>query len=157
MKSYQRGEFYMKKRIDDKIREVKNYLKQLMSIKPDSLDKYVADFKTKAACERYFERIVESIFDLAVLIIKEKKLPLPNENNESFEILRKENIINSDLSRKLKEMRGMRNIIAHQYGSIDDKLVYMAISEELNEDIKQFIKLINELFKNDNKEKYKLK
>ena len=39
----------MKKRIDDKIKEVKNYLKQLMSIKPDNLDKYIADFNTKVA------------------------------------------------------------------------------------------------------------
>ncbi len=147
MKFCPRGEFYMKKRIDDKIKEVKNYLKQLMSIKPDNLDKYIADFNTKAACERYFERIAESMFDLAVLIIKEKGLTLPNENNESFEILKKENIINSDLARKLKEMRGMRNIIAHQYGTIDDELVYSAISQELYNDVNMFVKLIDKLFK----------
>ena len=147
MKFYPKGEFYMKKRIDDKINEIKNYLKQLISIKPESLDKYVADFKTKAACERYFEKIAEAVSDLAVLVIKEKWLRVPDEDNEYFEALKNESFISSNLAKKLKEMKGMRNIIAHQYGSIDDELVYTAINDELNDDIKKFIEIVNKLLK----------
>ena len=141
----------MKKRISDKIKDIRIYLRQLMDIKLDNFKRYINDFKTKEACERYFEKIAEAVSDLAVLVIKEKGLPVPDEDNEYFEVLKKEYFISFDLAKKLKEMKGMRNIIAHQYGSIDDKLVYMAISEELNEDIKEFIKIIDELSKNGNK------
>ena len=65
----------MKKRVNDKIKEISMYLRQLMIIKPKSFDKYSNDFKSKAACERYFERISESLSDLAVLVIKEKGFP----------------------------------------------------------------------------------
>ena len=44
-------------------------------------------------------------------------------------------------------MRGMRNIIAHQYGTIDDELVYSVISQELYNDVNMFVKLIDKLFK----------
>ena len=36
----------------------------------------------------------------------------------------------------------MRNIIAHQYGEIDDELVFKAISQELEKDVNEFIDLI---------------
>jgi len=146
MKYYPRGRFYMKKRVNDKIKEISMYLRQLMIIKPKSFDKYSNDFKSKAACERYFERISESLSDLAVLVIKEKGFPLPDESNDCFEVLGKENIVDSDLTRKMKEMKGMRNIIAHQYGSIDNELVYSAIDKELGKDVKTFIKIIEQLF-----------
>ena len=146
MKYYPREKFYMKKRIDDKVNEIKTYLKQLMIIKPKSFGKYSADFKSKAACERYFERISESLSDLAVLVIKENRFPIPDENNDCFEILENENVIHTDLTKKMKEMKGMRNIIAHQYGNIDDELVYSAIDKELNDDVKAFIKIIEDLF-----------
>ena len=135
----------MKKRISDKINDLKDYLKQLMVIKPDSLKKYVKDFKTRAACERYFERIAEAVLDISILIIKDKGLHIPDDDNEYFNLLGEKNIIDFDLVKKLKEMRGMRNIIAHQYGNLDDELVYMAINDELEDDIKKFIKIIDEL------------
>ena len=144
MKFWLKGRFYMKKRIDDKIKDIKVYLKQLKEIVPDNIKVYTKDFKTKAACERYFERIAESVSDLSLLVIKEKDLHIPDEDKEYFEVLKNENIISLELAKKLKEMKGMRNIIAHQYGSIDDELVYGVISEDLNEDVEEFIKIILE-------------
>jgi len=36
----------------------------------------------------------------------------------------------------------MRNIIVHEYGKVDDELVFEAISEKLEQDVKEFIKAI---------------
>jgi len=33
----------------------------------------------------------------------------------------------------------MRNVISHQYGKVDDELVFEAITQELEKDIKEFI------------------
>src|SRR3989344_94819 len=129
----------MNKRIKDKIQDIKIYLEQLSKIKPNTFEEYEKDFKTKAACERYFEKIAEAVIDLALLIIKEKDLQTPEEENEAFEILEKENIMNSNLTKKLKGMRGMRNIIAHQYSDVNDELMYTAISKEIEDDVKAFL------------------
>ncbi|MCH7723429.1 MAG: aminotransferase class I/II-fold pyridoxal phosphate-dependent enzyme [Bacteroidetes bacterium] len=45
----------------------------------------------------------------------------------------------NDLEEKLKEAKGMRNIIAHEYGKIDDVLVFEAVTEELIPDVKEFL------------------
>ncbi|MAH03694.1 hypothetical protein CMI39_03325 [Candidatus Pacearchaeota archaeon] len=128
-------------RINDKIEEVENYLSELLDILPNNFDEY-KEIKTKAACERYFEKIIGAVIDLAFLIIKEKGMKIPEEDKEAFEILLAERIISEQLSERLKEAKGMRNLIAHQYGNIDDEIVFNSIKEELEKDVNGFIKNI---------------
>ena len=131
-------------RIKDKIKEIEKYLEQLEEITPLEFEEYKKDFKIKLMCERCAEIIIESIIDLAFLVIKEKNLKTPEEEKLVFDILRKENIISEKLSTNLKDAKGMRNIIAHDYGKIDDELVFESLKEQLIPDTEEFIKSIRE-------------
>jgi len=138
----------MKERIKDKIKEIEQYLEELEEIIPESLEEYSQNFKTKAACERYIEVIVEAVVDLAFLLIKEKGLEIPENDVESFFILAKNKVIPFDLAHKFREAKGMRNLLAHQYGKIDDEIVYSSLKSEFLKDVEEFIKNIEkELFK----------
>jgi len=132
-------------RIKDKIDELTLYLEQLEEITPTSLKEYKTDITKKAACERFVEKIVESSVDIAFLIIKQKKMKIPEDDTDAFNILHDNKILNKDLTDKLKKAKGMRNIIAHQYGKIDDEIIYNTINEELINDIQEFIKAIEKL------------
>ena len=112
---------------------------------PSNFEEYEEDFKVRAICERYVEKIVEAIIDLAFIIAGEKTIKSPNDEKEIFDILEKENIISKDLSQKLKEAKGMRNIIAHQYGDIDNEIVFQAVTEELIPDAKAFLEEIKKI------------
>lgn len=129
-------------RINDKIREIEDYLSELEEIMPESFHDYQTDLKTKAACERYFEKIIEAVIDLAFLIIKDKGYKIPEEDKEAFDTLANEKIIPQELSIRLKEAKGMRNIIAHEYGQTDDELIFHSITEELKLDVSELIKSI---------------
>ena len=129
----------MKERIKDKIEEIEEFASELDEITPKNFEDYVEDNKTKAACERYFEKIIEAIVDLAFLIIKEKGLRTPEEDKEAFDILAEEKIISKQLSEKLKDAKGMRNLIAHEYGKTDDEIVFNSITEEIQKDVGNFI------------------
>ncbi len=130
-------------RINDKIKEIDDYLSELEEIMPKSFYKYKTDLKTKAACERYFEKIIEAVIDLAFLIIRDKGYKIPEEDKEAFDILAQEKIISQELAIKLKEAKGMRNIIAHEYGKTDDKLIFHSITEELESDVNELIKSLS--------------
>ncbi|RLG16087.1 DUF86 domain-containing protein [Candidatus Pacearchaeota archaeon] len=132
-------------RKEDKIDEIEKYLGELESILPSSFEEYKNDFKIKAACERYFEEIVEAVIDLAFLIIKEKLFKIPEEDKQAFDILTQEGIISKKLATKLKDVKGMRNIIAHEYGKLDDELIFESITEELKKDINRFIEDIRKI------------
>jgi len=133
-------------RIEDKIEEIELYLNELADIVPDSFQAYSSNFKDRAACERYFEKIILAVTDLAFLIIKEKNFKTPEEDKESFDILNKEKVISEDLANKLKEARGMRNIISHQYGNVDDEVVFESLTSELEKDVLQFLENIKKTF-----------
>ena len=86
-------------------------IRRLPVLQCKNFNEYVNDPKTKAACERYFEKIIEAVVDLAFLIIKEQGLKLPEEEKEAFDILALEKIIDKELAEKLKDAKGMRNIM----------------------------------------------
>jgi len=134
----------MNPRIKDKLREIERYLAELSEIVPRSIEEYL-EIKTKAACERYFEVIVEAVIDIAFLIIKDRHLKIPEDDKQAFDILASEKIISAELSQKLKEAKGMRNLIAHEYGKIDDELVFESITQELERDSRQFVQAIKKL------------
>lgn len=130
-------------RLQDKIEEIENYISELEGIMPDNFQEYETDLKTKAACERYFEKIIEAVVDLAFLLIKDEGYKVPEEDKEAFDILEKEEIISRELAEKIKDAKGMRNILAHEYGKVDDELVFHSITEELVADVREFLKIVN--------------
>lgn len=136
----------MNNRIQEKIDEIEQFLEELENSLPEDFEEYKTDYKLRAIGERYFEKIIGGIVDLAFLIIKEKDLKQPEEDKQAFDILANEGIIKNSLADKLKDAKGMRNILAHEYGRIDDELVFHSLVEELIPDVQEFIKLINKIF-----------
>ena len=126
-------------RIKDKIKEIEEYVDQLKEMVPESLEEYKSNREKKAACERYVEKIVEAVTDLAFLIIKTKKMRIPEDDADAFTILLENKIIDNGLAMRLKNAKGMRNIISHQYGKVDDEIVFEAITEDIDRDVMIFI------------------
>lgn len=131
-------------RFKDKINQIKRYLKEMQSITPNNLKEYEESLMNIAACERYFEKIVEASIDLARLTIKKKGFDLKDENNV-FDLLCEKNIISKDLGIKLRDAKAMRNILSHQYGDVDNETVYNSIKKELIPDVQEFIEVINKI------------
>jgi len=137
----------MDERIGDKIAEIEKYLEELGSVLPRSYEEYSSDWKIRDICERHFEKIVESVVDLGFLAVKKKGLIIPKDNKNVFDILCDNELISRELSEKLKDAKGMRNVIAHEYGNINDELVFESVSEEIIRDVEEFVKCVGKLVK----------
>ena len=135
----------MKERITEKITEICSFLQELQEIVPSRLDAYLKNPTVKAACERYFEKIVIAMVDLSFLIIRYKKLKLPEDDNSIFGSLAKEEIISEELALKLRKAKGMRNIIVHEYGEIDDQRTFQAVSSKIQTDAGEFLEEIKKV------------
>jgi uncharacterized protein YutE (UPF0331/DUF86 family) len=132
----------MNERIKDKIEQIEKFLQELSEMVPKSLEEYKKDFIRKAACERYVEKIIEAMLDLTFLIIRFKSFKNPEDEENSLAILYENKIISKDLSENLRKAKGMRNVIVHEYGMIDDEKIFHAVYKELEKDMKEFIKSI---------------
>ncbi|MFH1711490.1 MAG: DUF86 domain-containing protein [Nanoarchaeota archaeon] len=132
----------MKERIEDKVSEIEKYLEELVNDVPESFEEYLNSSTIKAACERHAEKIISAIFDLAFLFARHKEFETPRDEAGIFNVLASRNIITSELAERLSDAKGMRNVLAHEYGEVDDSIVFHAISEELIKDTEEFIKNI---------------
>ncbi|KKI92786.1 hypothetical protein WQ54_07885 [Bacillus sp. SA1-12] len=65
------------------------------------------------------QRACEASIDLAMHIVAEKKLGLPQSSREAFTLLETADILSSSLATKMKNMVGFRNIAVHDYQEIN--------------------------------------
>jgi len=132
----------MKERIKDKIAELQQYLEELENITPINFEEYLEDYKSRAACERYAEKIIETVIDIGFMIVKEKNLKQPSNDLEVFDVLSDKNLISAELVKKLQDAKRMRNILAHEYGVVNDEIVFNAVKDELPKDAREFISCV---------------
>lgn len=87
------------------------------------------------------QRACEAAIDLAMHIVSEKKLGIPQNSRDAFEVLNSNNYIDENLMKKLKAMVGFRNIAVHNYQSINLKVIQQIIEKHL-EDFREFVSVI---------------
>jgi uncharacterized protein YutE (UPF0331/DUF86 family) len=121
-----------KERILVKIDKLDRYLHELQDIMPENYESY-QNIEKKRACERLLQVSVESVLDICAQIVIELRLGLPSEEDDVFEKLEQAKIISSAIKELLKRMKGFRNILVHEYGHIDDRLVYNVLKTNLDD------------------------
>jgi len=83
------------------------------------------------------QRLAEAAIDIAMHIIAELDLGVPQNSREAFQFLAENNLIAEDLAEKLKAMVGFRNVAVHEYQKLNLKIVESIIENEI-ELIKEF-------------------
>jgi uncharacterized protein YutE (UPF0331/DUF86 family) len=108
------------------------YLKELHEILPASIEEY-KKIEKRRACERLLQVSIECVIDICGLIVIGLRLGLPAEEDDLFEKLEQAGIITSSRKESLKQMKGFRNILVHEYGHVDDMIVYEILQNNLND------------------------
>jgi len=123
-------------RIQEKIKEIEVLLQETKSIMPERYETYKNDKILQAASERYFEKIIEASSKLSSLVVQAEGLV---RLKDLFQTLYEARIISKEVFVQLKKAKGMRNILVHQYESIDGEVVFATIQNDLPRDIKKFL------------------
>jgi uncharacterized protein YutE (UPF0331/DUF86 family) len=108
------------------------YLKELREILPSSFEGY-KKIEKRRACERLLQVSIECVIDICGLVVIGLRLGLPAEEDDLFEKLEQAGIISSSRKESLKKMKGFRNILVHEYGHVDDMIVYEVLQNNLND------------------------
>jgi uncharacterized protein YutE (UPF0331/DUF86 family) len=77
------------------------------------------DFLKQDAIAMNLQRACELSIDIANHLIKIRKLGLPQDSRDSFELLRRAGLIDEPMTRALQAMVGFRNILVHEYRKLD--------------------------------------
>ena len=115
-----------------KLDQLESYLAELKRVVPGSYAEYQTIEKRRST-ERLLQLSIEAVLDTCNLIVSELDLGLPSGEADLFDKLAQKGIITEEMKRKLYEMRGFRNILVHEYASVDDRLVYETAKEKLGD------------------------
>lgn len=88
------------------------------------------------------ERACQASIDLAMHIVAQRKLGVPQSSGDAFRLLERANMISKDLSGSLSAMSGFRNIAIHEYQDLDTS-VLRYIVEKGYLDLIKFLKELN--------------
>jgi hypothetical protein len=124
-------------RILAKLDALEGYLEELKSILPLDFEEYQRNFERRRACECLLQISIETVIDVCSLLVKGMRLGLPGEEDDLFDKLHRAGVISEHMRDKLRKMKGLRNILVHEYARVDDRLVYGALWERLH-DFAQF-------------------
>jgi len=90
------------------------------------------DFDTQDVVVVNLQRACQATIDIAIHIIRERKLGLPQTSSEAFKILAKNKIISTPLSEDLQKMVGFRNIAVHEYQELNMNIIKSIVDTKLN-------------------------
>jgi len=85
------------------------------------------------------QRACEAAIDLAMHVVSRRRLGVPQESREAFDLLRDAQIIEPDLAARLSRMVGFRNIAVHDYQKLDLAILTSIIAHHRN-DFTEFAK-----------------
>jgi uncharacterized protein YutE (UPF0331/DUF86 family) len=83
------------------------------------------------------QRACEASIDAAMHLVRVRKLGVPQESREAFDMLCEAEIIAATLRDRLKAMVGFRNVAVHDYRKLNLDVVINIVEEHLN-DFREF-------------------
>jgi len=77
------------------------------------------------------QRACEASIDLAMHLARQRRLGLPQESREAFDLLEQAGLLPPDLARAMRAMVGFRNVAVHSYRELDLAIVRSIVRERL--------------------------
>jgi uncharacterized protein YutE (UPF0331/DUF86 family) len=91
------------------------------------------------------QRACESAIDLAMYVVSQRKLGVPQDSRDAFTLLQTSGIMPTDLATRMQHMVGFRNVAVHEYTRLNLDVVHAIITKQL-EDFRTFSSTIVKAF-----------
>lgn len=79
------------------------------------------------------QRASETSIDAAMHLVRMRRLGVPQETREAFDLLERAGIIDGTLSDRMKKMVGFRNVAIHEYQKLNFDIVRRIVVEHLDD------------------------
>ena len=108
------------------------YLAELRAVAPARLSDYTT-IEKRRACERLLQILVEAVVDVCSLLVSGLRLGLPGEEDDLFQKLLAREVLSEEMTATVRRMNGLRNLLVHEYGRINDEIVFETFTHRLGD------------------------
>ena len=92
-----------------------------------------ANQTTQDAIVLNLQRACETAIDLAMYVISQRRLGLPQESRDAFALLQTAGILPAELAARMQHMVGFRNVAVHEYTRLNLDIVHTIITKHLDD------------------------
>lgn len=110
--------------IEKRIAAIRDRLERIAEVLPPNRDAFVADRTIHEVVAFNLLLAVQDALDLAAHVIADRGWGLPTTAREHFETLHRQGVLSSSVAAAMGGCAGLRNLIAHAYGSLDVGKLY---------------------------------
>ena len=119
--------------MQSRLNALEDYLAKLRAFKKFSKEEFLKNSALHDLAERYLHLLTESLIDIGNHLVADQNLGSPGSYREIFQKLDEAEIISEELSLKLQDWTGYRNILVHGYLKVDHSVAYEIIKEDFKE------------------------
>lgn len=106
---------------------------RVRTLTPAELDTFLKERIAAEALILNLYLALQATTDLALHLVAERGLGIPASARDAFFLLERATLLSPELARRLAAAVGLRNRIAHQYGTLDLALVFGAARDDLGD------------------------
>ena len=117
--------------ITTKLSKMRRYQRFLKELQTTSMEDFTSDFRTRGAVERCLQVSIECVIDIDNENISSLQLQRPERYRDIPYILAEAKIIPKAFAETTASMIGFRNLLVHDYASINLDLVYEFLQTKL--------------------------
>jgi uncharacterized protein YutE (UPF0331/DUF86 family) len=79
------------------------------------------------------QRACETAIDLAMYVVSQRKLGVPQDSRDAFSLLQTGGILPVDLAQRMQRMVGFRNVAIHEYTRLNLDVVHSIVTKQLDD------------------------
>jgi len=79
------------------------------------------------------QRACETAIDLAMYVVSQRKLGVPQDSRDAFTLLQTAGILPEDLTTRMQRMVGFRNVAVHEYARLNLDVVRTIVTKQLGD------------------------
>ena len=126
----------------ERIRKCVSKLKKIARTQTKA--EFLQDSDSIDVAEHNIQMAIQCVLDISNHLLADLKVGVPDDHQKIFSMLATQKILPGDLSDRLSQMAGLRNVLVHEYLDVDLEILYTAMTEELP-DFEEFIKAVTKL------------
>jgi uncharacterized protein YutE (UPF0331/DUF86 family) len=120
-------------KVEGLIRHLRQYTTNLQEITDQDQSEFLHDPRSIGSARYYLQVSIETCINIANHLIAADRLRAPKDYRDSFQVLGETGILPAGVTRTMRELAGLRNLLVHLYWDVDDKMIYEGIRSELDD------------------------
>lgn len=128
-----------------KIAVTHRHLERVRIKRDVGLQDFLQDLDRQESVLFNLQMAIQNCIDLAAHIVSEEGLGVAGSTTELFYLLEDQAVISRELTERMVQAVGFRNVIVHEYTRVDLEVVFRVCHEDVK-DLEEFVRVLGERY-----------